>query len=398
MTAFRYRAVDGQRQVVVGEVEAATGRAAARALRQQGLAPLEVTSSRRGSNRRRRRNEPEDRRFVIQELATLLKAGVSLAESVQALAAARSETNVGDALVKVDRGLRSGDSFSQSLRTAGLSYPEYVFQLCHAGELTGRLDDALRNAAAQMAYQARIRQEVRNALIYPSVLVVAGISATLVVFIFVVPKFAKLLQAGHADIPLLSRWIIETGLFFNDHIVAVGLIAVAVALSAVALLRNPVWINRGYAALARAPLVGAWLHELDLGRWASLLAALLQSRVALMQAMELAENSIQISSLRSRLGQVRKDVRSGKRLADALEATRVLDATGLNLVRVGERSGELPAMFRTLSEIHEEAGSQRMKRFLLLLEPIAILVVGSVIGTIMVAIMLAITSISNVKF
>ena len=85
-------------------------------------------------------------------------------------------------------------------------------------------------------------------------------------------------------------------------------------------------------------------------------------------------------------------------MADALAAGRMLDATGLNLIRVGERSGELAGMLRALATLHENTGRERLKRFLILLEPIAILLIGAVIGVIMVAIMLAITSLSNVRF
>ena len=89
-------------------------------------------------------------------------------------------------------------------------------------------------------------------------------------------------------------------------------------------------------------------------------------------------------------------MRGGKKIADALASGQILNVTGLNLIRVGERSGELAKMLRTLAGLYETSGQQRLKRFLILLEPIAILTIGSVIGTIMVAVMLAITSLSNI--
>ncbi|MGZ8218724.1 type II secretion system F family protein, partial [Methylomagnum sp.] len=89
-------------------------------------------------------------------------------------------------------------------------------------------------------------------------------------------------------------------------------------------------------------------------------------------------------------------LRGGRKLGDALATTRVLSLTGLNLIRVGERSGELAPMLRTLAMLHENAGRERLKRFLILLEPMAILLIGGVLGTIMIAIMMAITSISTI--
>ncbi len=111
--------------------------------------------------------------------------------------------------------------------------------------------------------------------------------------------------------------------------------------------------------------------------------------------MELALSGVRISTLRNSLQQVLREVRGGARFADALATNRALEATGINLVRVGERSGELAPMLRALATLYENAGRDRMKRFMLLLEPIAILLIGSVIGLIMIAIMLAVTSMST---
>ena len=126
-----------------------------------------------------------------------------------------------------------------------------------------------------------------------------------------------------------------------------------------------------------------------------MLSALLESRVAIIAAMELASNGVRISALKNSLQQVTRDVRGGVRLADALATNRTLGPTGINLVRVGERSGELAPMLRALATLYDNAGRDRMKRFLLLLEPIAIILIGSVIGVIMIAIMLAVTSMND---
>ena len=128
---------------------------------------------------------------------------------------------------------------------------------------------------------------------------------------------------------------------------------------------------------------------------ASMLGALLENRVPIITAMELALGGVKISTLRNSLQQVLREVRGGTRFADALASNRAMGATGINLVRVGERSGELAPMLRALATLYENAGRDRMKRFLLLLEPIAILLIGSVIGLIMVAIMLAVTSMND---
>ncbi|MCE2943372.1 MAG: type II secretion system F family protein, partial [Xanthomonadaceae bacterium] len=135
-----------------------------------------------------------------------------------------------------------------------------------------------------------------------------------------------------------------------------------------------------------------WLAEAEIGRWASVLAALVGQRVPVLTALELATEAIRFPQRRRRMAQVARRVRDGVPLSDALEDQDALTATGYNLVRVGERSGELAAMLASLGRLYDEAGRRRMKRFLALIEPLAILLIGSVIGVIILAVILAITS------
>jgi len=107
---------------------------------------------------------------------------------------------------------------------------------------------------------------------------------------------------------------------------------------------------------------------------------------------------MRLTAVKHKLQQALREVRGGKKMAVALAEVQMLNVTGLNLIRVGERSGELANMLRTLATLYENAGRERLKRLLILLEPLAILIIGAVIGTIMIAVMLAITSLSNVSF
>ena len=148
-------------------------------------------------------------------------------------------------------------------------------------------------------------------------------------------------------------------------------------------------------AISHLPLIGAWLIDTEIGRWAAMLGTLLDNRVPIVRAMELAESGVQLKAVSHKLQLAVRDLRAGKKLADALALHRTVNPMGINLVRVGERTGELPGMLKTLGKMYENASRERMKRFLILLEPATILIVGCVIGFIMVAIMLAITSLST---
>ena len=397
MIEFRYSALNPQGQTLEGVIAARNESEAARLLRQKELSPLTLDSrvAANDSKAPRQKSGREERLLLMRELATLLAAGVPLAEAVESIGQSHGNTQAGAGFGVVHQHLRAGESFATALAAAKLGFPDYVRQLATAGEMTGKLAQALESGAAQMDYEDRLRQDMRNALIYPSVLVVSGIAAVLGIFVFVVPKFASMLKTSRAKIPEFSSMVLKTGMFVNENLLWIALAAAAAIGALVAALRRPELRARLYASASRLPLVGAWIIETEIGRWSSMLATLLENRVPIVKALELAQDGVGLGMVRDRLQLALKEIRAGRKLADALAANHTVSEIGINLVRVGERSGELPAMLRTLARLYENAGRDRMKRLLALLEPVAILTIGVIIGFIMIAIIMAITSINT---
>lgn len=393
MPKFKYEALNSAGQSFSGVIRAMGERDAMRVLERRGLSVVALKSgeaSAAGSGRRRR-VQSVDVILSVQELATMLTSGVTVADAVGSQAASAHHPGIALAFTTMARDLQRGEAFSVTLARSGLPLPEYVVQLAKAGELTGELGRALSDAARQLEYEQQLRNEMRNALIYPTVLVLAGAGAVAMMFLFVVPKFASLLKHSD-DLPFLAWAVLGLGMWTRSHfgalVLTVGLVAAALTFT----LRRPQVRRDLVDRAARLPLVGAWLVEADTSRWAKVLAALLANKVPLMRALELAQAGLQIPHRFARMGEVTRAVRGGSALADALEDHEALTPTGYNLVRVGERSGKLAGMLLSLASLYEESGRNRMKKLLILIEPIAILLIGSVIGTIILGVILAITS------
>ena len=149
-------------------------------------------------------------------------------------------------------------------------------------------------------------------------------------------------------------------------------------------------------AIARFPLLGQWYTEADTARWASSMGAMLESRVEMIAALRLAARGVRISRRRTILDRALVDVRGGENLSAALDKHNALTPTGYNLVRVGEQSGQLAQMMRALATLYEENSARRMKRVLTLIEPVAILLIGAVLGAIMIGVILAMVTINEV--
>jgi len=395
---YRYKAVDTSGTTVSGTLDAGTDREAVRQLEANGLTVflLEPAPERRVLRGRRKRSSRRELQLVLQEFATLLEAGVTLAVALSSLAKSSHHPMLTNAFASMERAVRRGESFSTAFRAVDLQVPEYFHQLIQAGEATGRLASALRSGVEQFEYDQRVATELRSAFVYPSVLVASGLSAVLIIFMWVVPRFGGLLRQHGERMPTLSRWTISAGVWLSGHAWLVGLALVGVALGLRILWTRP-GVRQHLAERAAAlPVVGSWIVEAEVGRWSSTLAALLVGRVELIRALGLAAESVRLQFLRNRLTQVARSVKGGLTLSAALRENRALNPTGYDLVAVGEASGELPKLLGALARLYETTGRDRMKRALQLIEPLAIIVIGVVIGTIVTAIMLAITSVNDV--
>lgn len=404
MPQFRYRALDAEGSELQGAVAAASEREAARLLERRGLTPIQLQDAAggglgplkvRGARGRERRLRQQDLILALHELSTLLASGVALGEAVAAQAGSAHHPRLLAAFEGISTGLRGGQSFSQALAAAGLPLPPYVDTLVRSGEKAGLLGRALQDAVAQMEYDQAVRNEMRQALTYPAVLVAAGLGAVVLMFTFVVPKFATLLKRAE-DLPWLASAVLNTGMFARQWWWLLLLAAAGLGAWVARKLRDPAARARGHEWLERLPVVGPWRVEAEAAAWARILATLLGNRVPLLDALALAQAGVRAPGRRARLEAASRSVRGGATLADALQEQDTLTATGYNLVRVGERSGELPAMLQSLARLYQDSGRTRMKQFLALLEPAAILLIGGAIGLIMIGIILAITSANDI--
>ncbi|MEE4661433.1 MAG: type II secretion system F family protein [Halieaceae bacterium] len=394
---FSYQAFTRDGELVSGLIDAASQREAQRQLEAQGVSPFQFSSAQNRPAAGRRRLRQDDIIQALDEFCTLLESGVGIAESVEALQQGEYHPTIGSFFSHVATRLQSGESLSAAISSGDLPLPPVVLQLVSTGEATGELSASLREAVSQLQYDAGVRDEFRSALIYPAVLVFSGIGAIVLIFAFVVPKFANLVE-GNDDMPLLASLVINGGLWFNQNWpYLLAAVAVLVALL-VTRLRSQASRARLLNAAARLPLIGGWLDERDIGNWSSSMAALLNNSVELVTALGLARNSVQLDLRRQRLLRVEQAVRSGDSLSDALRENRVLSPTAYNLVRVGEKTGRLPQMMRSVSAICEKSRKGRTAQLLALIEPAAILIIGAVIGVMILGVILAITSVNDVAF
>ncbi len=392
---YQYEGIDiASGQGVEGELDAQSETDAVNILqgRQVEVIKLIAQQSQQAPNKK---VSESDLMLPLKELATLTEAGVSLLESLNALAKNKEHGGIARGFKKLASLIESGESLSSAIKQSSMPFPDYVEHLVNAGELSGQLAGALRNAASQLEYDQAIRNDLKSALTYPLVLIGSGIAAMLIIFFAVVPKFSHMLN-NDTELPMLAYLVLSAGKLANDQpVFVIGGIVAVVFMIVLTLSNKSVRLKLLNSAL-NLPVVGPWLAEQDAARWASLCGAMLTARVELTTALKLAANSGPFVVRRQRANNLINDVQSGVALTECIERANLLPGTSLNLVAVGEKTGQLAKMFMAIAKLHDEACKRRMKQVLTLIEPIAILIVGVLIGIMILGIVLAITASTDI--
>lgn len=407
---FDYTAIDASGHRQKGQLTADSEIEAMQQLAKRGLTPVELTVAKQRASgagaglkvKLKKQGSPRVAMvLLVRELASLLQAGVTLEEALRTLLDGQRGQPLEAPLTAVLTAVLSGERFSNALHvqsaSQALPMPPYVIALVTAGESTGDLAAALSRAADQLEFDEQIRAETSEALVYPIILITAGASAVLFVFSFVVPRFSSLLAGKKADLPWLSSAVLNTGEFVNSHGVLLLILAGALVFAGLALRRalGPARIRSLFASL---PVLGGWLQQQELSRWTGMLALMLQSRVPILNALELTAGAVSLPGIADRLRRTVGDIGRGETLSHSLNEHALLPSSALSMVRVGERTGQLGQMMGHVAAYTLEQNRRKRRQLVALIEPAAIVVLGGIIAVIIVGVVLALTSLSEVKF
>lgn len=395
---FYYKALQRDGTLVGGLIDAPSERSAHRDLMRRGIQPTEIAlalPARLGATRSRRLGR-SDHLAALKQLHTLIAAGVPIAEAADTLGGMSDRPALATLYDELSAALRRGVSVPRAFAQCFPDVPAYIHRLLEAGEVAGRLTEAVGDAAEELERDAKIRTELRHALAYPVVLVTFGALAVLFIFLVVVPRFAAAFKGKLDRLPFLSSVVINSGMWAGEHTVLLFAAIAGVGITAGWALLRPQARTAFYNFAARMPVLRRWTADMEVMRWAAILARLVENRVPLVQSLELARGALRRHDAQLALSRVERDVRAGAALSSALHDAAFLAPTGLAMIRVGERSGRLAEMMRSLASHYDEMIRNRTKTVLLIIEPAAIIIIGAFVGLVAIAIFQAITSINNV--
>ncbi len=318
-----------------------------------------------------------------QELAVLLDAGISLVEALQTLAEKEPSAAVRATLAAVIAALEQGRPLSAALREHPTAFDELVCAIVAANERTGQLSPALAQHARYLAWVDQLRARLLAACVYPAMLLLVGGAVILFLLLYVLPRFAGILDGLGDALPWGSRLLIEFGQTAGAHPLAVlGGIALLVG-AGLALWRQAGLRQRLQAALWTLPGLGPRLRVLALARLYRSLGMLIAAGVPVLAGLRIVE-AVVAAPWRPAVARAAEGVARGERLSDALETQDLATPVARRMLRVGERSGELAAMLERAAAFHDEEAVRLTELLSRAINPALMLIMGLLIGGIIV--------------
>lgn len=411
MTLFQYHAVESSGSTVSGEIEAENRKAALQLLGERGLFPSRLDVARRngktpslsqpaqptkttglrlGSGVKRR----EITSFT-REMASLLAASIPIPQALDGLGDEEENPALRNVLQTVAESVRTGLSFSAALELHPKLFSPLYVNMIRVGEEAGELPRVMTDLAALLEHEDEVRSEVVSAVAYPCFVLGFGLFTVVVLLTFVLPRLTDMLADMVEVLPLPTRMLLAGSGFIESHWWWFFPLLGAAGAGSIWFIRTPRGALRWDGLKLRLPVLGAVFRAAALGRFARTLGTMLKSGVSLLPSLKIVEFTIGNLVLAGSIARVAEETRGGDSLAAPLRKLDIFPRTVIQMIHVGEETGQLDQMLLKVAEIEERRMRAHTKTMISLLAPALILVVGALVGFMVIALLLPIFKMSQ---
>ena len=417
MARFRYIAMDQSGAEVEGVVEAASQNAAVSAIKAQHMIPTRVSPVGGGKSEKkapaarrqtkaprpgfslgrlfRKRVKPKQLMVFTRQLATLLEAGLPLLRGLRILLKQEKTPGLREALTGMGEAVESGGTFSEALSGFPHTFDNLYVNMVKAGEAGGVLDSVLARIAEFLEKAEKIKAKVKSAMVYPIVVLVAAMGILVFLMVFIIPRFAEIfndLLDGKA-LPGLTQAVIGA----SDFIATRWWVILGVVFGVIALVKIVGQTEKGAAFFDRlkmkAPLFGDLVQKTAVARFARTLGTLMSSGVPILQALLIVRDTAGNTVLANAIQSVHDSVKEGESMAMPMEGSGVFPGMVVSMVDVGEETGALPEMLVRVADNYDEEVDNAVEALTSIIEPIMIVMLALIIGTIVIAMFVPLISI-----
>jgi len=404
MAQYLYRAATLDGQTVEGFMDGKDEENIVQSLHQLGYIPIRITSTQERRPRLRlssflpQRVGVKNLLIFTQELSTLISAGLPLDRSLSILGTLTENERLSETVKDVLKRIEGGNSLAEALGNHPRIFPKLYVNMVKAGESGGFLEVILSRLAQYLQSTKEIRDYLISVMIYPLILIIVSGVSIAILMTFVIPRFARIFSDMGQAIPLSTQIMLSTSHSVKSYWwMGLGII-VMIYLGLRIYNRDEERRLRWDKFKLRWVAVGDLIKKVEVARFSRTLGTLIQSGVSILPALNLVKEISQNRVISRSIAHVHDRLREGKAISKSLEEAEVFPPLAVHLISVGEETGKLDAMLIKVAEAYEENVRNAIKRFVSLLEPLIILVMGAVVGFIVISMLLAIFSINEIPF
>ena len=381
-------------RLVRGEVVAKDEEEARKKLQRRGIRPLRISKVKTA---RKRRITQEDITVFTRQLATMMKAGLPLMQAFEIVARGHSNPSMTEMLMQVRSDVEQGSALGKSFSKYPKYFDRFYCNLVSAGESGGVLESLLDKLAVYKEKTQAIKKKVKTALTYPIAIIVVAIALIFIMMMFVLPAFKEVYANMGAELPGLTQLVMNLSDLFVDYgwIMIILLIASAFGLYKLH-EKSPTFQKRIDALILRLPIFGTIVRKATIARWARTTSTLFAAGVPLVEVLDSVAGASGNILYEEATQDIRAKVTQGLSLTSSMQSTDMFPNMVIQMAAIGEESGSLDDMLNKAAEFYEDEVDNSVTRLSHLMEPIIMVVLGSLIGILLIAMYLPLFNLGNV--
>lgn len=399
MAQFSYTATKNGK-TTSGTIEATSRDAVLAALHKQGLQPMSVKLAGTRTRGIKRRGHVKQRDLVIftRQLSTMISAGVPMTRSMNTLQQQADNKYFKEVIGGVTKDIEGGISLADSMAKYPNVFSEVYINMVRAGEAGGILDEILKRLAAQVEKDASIRKKIKSASAYPIAIFGITIIAFFGIMLFVIPKLGKIIKdlgGENAKLPVYTQAMLDFSNFLTSNAVPILIVTVLIVFGVRHYIRTPKGKYRFHAMLLRLPILKTVITKIAIARFARTFASLMSAGVGVLDALEVTGGAIGNKVIEAELREAAKQVKNGKQLSEPLSKSEHFPPIIAQMLAVGEETGQIDTILVKVADFYEEEVDVVIDSLSSLIEPLMIIVLGSMVGLIAASVMGPIANLSK---
>lgn len=405
MARYTYVALDAKGKEITGEIESDSSNSAVARIREMGYFPTSVTEARTPATARARgtrkaisinislgggKVKSKILTTFTRQLATLIDAGLPLLRGLNVLRNQEKNPVLKRTLGNIAQAVESGSTFSEALAQHPKVFNKLYVNMVRAGEAGGVLDVTLNRLADFMEKAQKIKSKVISAMVYPAVVICVACAILFFLMTVVVPKFESIFSdmLSGESLPALTQFVMDSSRFLTQNVLVVigGIVAIVISIKLLAKTEKGRYLLDNLKL--HAPLVGGLLRKVSIARFTRTLGTLIASGVPILQALNIVRETAGNAVVAKAVGRIHDSVKEGERIVVPMEASGIFPPMVISMVDVGEETGALPDMLMKIADVYEDEVDNAVGALTSLLEPVMIVFLAAVVGTIVIALFL----------